>query len=708
MTGWQRPARLALLLVLVAVVVAVALSLRPRAVPETPTLPPTADPDAVMESTGAVVTQASGVREDYTLEYARRRTYEDGTTQLDEVIVQLTERAGRDFEITANEGRLGNDETLVTLLGDVVTTGSDGLRMTTDRAEYNGNQHVVRAPGEVTFAQGAMSGTGRDAVFQERQDVLVLREDPVVEVSGDEGSEPLVITAGRARIARREREVRFQEDVRAVEPGQIVEAADITMHLQDTADTLRLLALRGDAQIVWPDAGAGALDGMIAENMDLTYADDGRTLEHALLDGGATLSFRGAAGAGRRLVAARIELGLGPDGVTLVSLDARDQVELSLPASEGSAAQRIRAAVMTSQGTGDTGLTAATFSGGVEFREETGEGEARVTTSRTLDAALAPTTGDLRQARFNGDVAFTDGAVSGTAPEATYDIEADRLAMRSSAAQGGVRLSDPRMTIDATAIDLGLGSSDITADGEVRSVLKPQSPAGTSAADSAEPEQAKLPAILESDSPVNVTAAHLELSQADGTAVYTGDARLWQGETAVQAESITLYDETGDLRAIGNVRSTMRLEEGQAGATSSLSVATAENLLYEEARQVATYTDTARVIGPQGDLRAVKIELYLDEAGGALERAEAYEQVALDTDRRSAAGTRLTYFVEDERYVMSGAPVMILEQLPQECRETLGKTLTFFRSTDTISVDGNEQSRTQTRSGERCPEPLVP
>jgi len=56
---------------------------------------------------------------------------------------------------------------------------------------------------------------------------------------------------------------------------------------------------------------------------------------------------------------------------------------------------------------------------------------------------------------------------------------------------------------------------------------------------------------------------------------------------------------------------------------------------------------------------------------------------------------RLTYFAADERYVMTGLPVKIEE----ECRETTGRTLTFFKSADRIIVDGNERKRTEVKGG---------
>ena len=61
----------------------------------------------------------------------------------------------------------------------------------------------------------------------------------------------------------------------------------------------------------------------------------------------------------------------------------------------------------------------------------------------------------------------------------------------------------------------------------------------------------------------------------------------------------------------------------------------------------------------------------------------------------------MTYTAADERYVVTGVPVTVVD----ECRrETVGKTLTYFKMADTIIVDGNEQTRTRTKSsGDKCP-----
>ena len=110
--------------------------------------------------------------------------------------------------------------------------------------------------------------------------------------------------------------------------------------------------------------------------------------------------------------------------------------------------------------------------------------------------------------------------------------------------------------------------------------------------------------------------------------------------------------------------------------------------------------------GPQGDLRARRIELVLAATESRLDRLEAYTEVNARLDSRVATGDRLTYHAADERYVMTGiatVPVRIVEQ----CRETRGRTVTFFKSADRIIVDGNEEVRTQSSRSGPCPQPTA-
>jgi hypothetical protein len=60
----------------------------------------------------------------------------------------------------------------------------------------------------------------------------------------------------------------------------------------------------------------------------------------------------------------------------------------------------------------------------------------------------------------------------------------------------------------------------------------------------------------------------------------------------------------------------------------------------------------------------------------------------------------LTYTSADERYIVTGRPMKIID----ECDGvTEGRRLTYLKGADRIIVDGSEQMRTRTKGGAKCP-----
>jgi lipopolysaccharide export system protein LptA len=138
-----------------------------------------------------------------------------------------------------------------------------------------------------------------------------------------------------------------------------------------------------------------------------------------------------------------------------------------------------------------------------------------------------------------------------------------------------------------------------------------------------------------------------------------------------------------------------------AGADRASSTATAKDLKYEDASRRLTYSGDAHLSGAMGDLTAARIELYLKPSGDDFERVDAFDAITLrEQTGRKTTGDRMTYLSAGEQYVVAGAPVAVVDPCG---RETKGRTLTLFKATDRIVVDGNEQTRTQTRSGSTCP-----
>lgn len=709
---WQRLLRPALAVFAVGFVIVLVLAIRPRPATQGGPVVERTDPEAVAETEGGVLSVARGAEAHLRVEYARLLTYADGSSRFEDVRVLVPDRNGRDYTIEGQRGQVSGNQSHVDLEGDVRLTGSDGLTVTGEKASYDNGDGMVRLPGPVAFSRGRMAGTSIGATFDQRRDVLWLLERARVTIAPDEtGAGEARIEADAAGFARAEHYMRFTGAVRLERGGQVVETDSAVAYLDEAGERVELLELRGSARVSRPAPAPGGLEAMTARDMNLLYGGDGQTLERATLAGTAAIGLAGEGGRpGQRLAADFLDIGLDADGATMTSLVARDGVELELPATGATPARRIRSRVLEASGAAGKGLTNARFVDDVEFREtraatRTSAAIDRDVRARELDADVTGGLGAIDTARFGGGVRFRDGPLDAVAPDATYAVASGRLHLAGQ----GTRVNDERATIQARTIDVTLDGRGLEADGDVRSVLKAAAGDTDRRRTGGEAGGAvQRPSMLRDDQPVNVTGSHMVYDSDTGQATYTGDARLWQGETAVQGATLVLDDRAGNLTATGGVRSTWRLEDTDAktGKTETkTTIATAEQLVYEEARRLATYTTNARMNGPEGDLRAARIELFLDETGRALERAEAYEAVTLRSDLRWSVGDRLTYFAADARYVMSGAPVRIYEQQAQECRETTGRTLTFYRSTDSISVDGDQEQRTETRSGGKCPVP---
>jgi lipopolysaccharide export system protein LptA len=229
---------------------------------------------------------------------------------------------------------------------------------------------------------------------------------------------------------------------------------------------------------------------------------------------------------------------------------------------------------------------------------------------------------------------------------------------------------------------------------------------------------------LKQTEPVNVRSNRLDYDGAISLATYEGNASLWQDETTIKADKIVVEDKTGNLRATTNVTTTMALTEpddksasGNPAASKATApkpatpgkpaveptVTKADDFLYEDAKHRATYTGNAHMSGPNGDVTADKIQLFMAEEGGELERAEADGNVISRKDTRRAYGKHLTYVAKDGLYTMTGTPVKLYDQTATNCRITEGTTLIFDRGMNTSTASGNETTGQRTRTEPVCP-----
>jgi lipopolysaccharide export system protein LptA len=455
--------------------------------------------------------------------------------------------------------------------------------------------------------------------------------------------------------------------------------------------------------------GSGSLDRMTARDMTLQYAEDGVTLERALLRGEALVvaAASSAGGPQRRFGGGTVDLDLDAEG-RLVRAVGRDGVRVDLPGAESGTGQVVLGREFESSHDGTGALSGLRVDQDVSYREEGPARKARVAKGRALRLEIK--NDSVQSAVFGGGSSFEEGPLTASADEIRYDLAGGRLTLTAGAAVPEPRLADEQLTLTAKKVDLTLGAKDITATGGVKTVLKPPSEKGEAGGQ-------KLPGLLAQGQLVNVNADSLT-SEAGGRRMsYVGSAMLWQGETAMRADSLTIDRAEGSLAASGAARVALPMSDGPAsGRARSIRFDDSTRTLVLEtpvdpvAARLGGARGAAVPAGPgaqsylsasHGEVRAERIALVLAAASSATDHLDATGDVTLRVGERRASSSRLAYVASDERYELTGTaarPVNVVEA----CRATTGKTLVFYRSTDRILVDGNEETRTQTKSVGSC------
>ncbi len=691
MTSWQKRLRIGLAIfgIVFGVLVYRSIGERPTVTPPEP--PERVDPKALLETRQTVLEQVRGNEREFEIKSGRTLTYDDGSAKhFDVAITRRTE--GRVFVITAKEAQAGPNQIELELSGGVKVAVSDGFELMTERATFNKNESLARVPGEVTFKKGLMSGSGLGSTYDQRSDVLTIGERAKVVVTEEGGRVSLDGSAGSATLDRTQNVLYMKSNVHVLRGSQVIGADEVMARLSANEDVVTFLELRGNATV---QGGDGALDGMKASAIDLDYTDDGEGLERVVLNGMASVTTAADEHTSSRQMSGEgLEVEMGPDG-SLARVTGRDGVQLDMPKADGAPPRNIRARTLAATGEAGRGITAVRFRDDVVFEEGSVGASGREVRAASLQASFDGDT--LRNAFFDGGVTFKEQGFAAEASAAQYQPVKNTLNLTSQGRQRSI-VTDDQIHVDAREIDVTLEGHGMAASGNVRTTLS-----GRSSTSKDRDGEGRLPGLLKEGQPASINAERLNYSGGNGRAEYSGDATLVQGDTAIRGDVIVLDQQNGDMVAFGSARSSLSLDKGRTDGR-------ANEIRYDEAKRTVAYSadadapkngqasraPLAQVTGPDGDLRGERIEVVLASGDNEVERLEAYTRVTMVVGTRTAIGERLTYHAKEERYVMSGTGVTPVS-IRESCRETTGRTLTFFKSSDRIVVDGNETRRTETR-----------
>jgi lipopolysaccharide export system protein LptA len=287
-----------------------------------------------------------------------------------------------------------------------------------------------------------------------------------------------------------------------------------------------------------------------------------------------------------------------------------------------------------------------------------------------------------------------DGAQKAWAQRGEYTT-ADQMLVLT----GSPRAVNTGMTTTAQTLRMNRATGDAFAEGNVKSTysdLKAQPDGG----------------MLASSDPIHVTSRSMTAHRASSSAVYTGDARLWQNANVVEAPTLQFDRDRRSLIATGTLAqpvSTVLVQVDKSGKVTPVHITSAR----------LNYTDTERKVfldggvtakGAEATMTGQQMTVFLlprsqSPAGkapapnsampGQIDRIIAEKSVVVTEPARHATGDRLVYTSADDKFVLTGGPPSIFDA---ERGKITGDSLTFFRHDDRVLVEGKETSPTVTKT----------
>jgi len=313
------------------------------------------------------------------------------------------------------------------------------------------------------------------------------------------------------------------------------------------------------------------------------------------------------------------------------------------------------------------------------------KGKPLQTASSTNGLVSMEPTGEWSRINLQGNVHLNEGDRSGEAQQAVF-VKTAQTAVLS----GQAMARDSSSETHAAKITFNQASGDIYAEGNVRSTDL-----------SAKNQTVQLAPV-----PTNLSSEHMEANSRSGRALYTGQARMWQGASVLEADSIELMRDTRVVNAVGNVRAVFpQVPGGQSQGRKSPTLwhIASGTLTYWDAENRARLEKNVVVQSIDQRMRASVLDLYFKREGGGkpgtggaaeINRAVGTGGVMVEAGERRATAERGVYTAEDQKFVLSGGNPTLYDAMEGS---TTGRELTFHIADDTIIVDSGTGMRTLTK-----------
>ena len=629
------------------------------------------------------------------------------------------------------------------------------LQVTTRNLSFNreSGEATTAAPVQFRFPQG--TGHADGMTYSSQQEIVRLAHNVQIDLAASEksGGLPVTATGGSMEIRRNDRMVVLDAPANVRQGGREISADKISIEL-DAEFRARHAIAQGHPQVASTDLRGKST--ATAAQFDLFVNSDG-WIERIVADGGVVGS-REAPGSTDHFSAANVVLNMTPQHNLLREITASGDVKAasrigpqsrsleteSLLATFGPGPRQGQQAVQTvstlAPGTIETKSADETTTlhanrfvaqfastghldtlqghGGATVTRKIGSAPPQIIKAAELAAKFSPD-GEWRTLDETGDVHFQQADRQASADRANVVRSTELILL-----DGSPVLADSMSRTTAKKVAINQKSGDISATGGVLSTYFPS---------------AQNSAMSLGSGPGHISAETLTGSTTSGHVTYVGHARLWQGDSVLEANQIEIWRDEKRLQATGNVVAnfpqasppTAAQSSAQPSpakpsptrsATSASAMPSGPTLWQIRAPMLTYWGDTGKAHletgvtadSQQGSMQSRTLDVFLtpdspaqapqpppspDQQVPAVEGRQLDHALALggvtvrQADRRGTAD-QAEYTASDGKFVLSGGQPTIIDASSDT---TTGHSLTFFVANDTILIDSQEGSRTLTK-----------
>lgn len=576
--------------------------------------------------------------------------------------------------ITAQSGHYDRDYSALFLEGDVKVRLSSGLKLWTDSIRYVKDKDLIRSSETVRFERATVSGRGNGFTCNVGEKVVEFLHKVEFNVKNLRKDLPAVtqITGRYMQYNDRTKSGLFQEGVEVTNADSFLRADDLDFALTEEGEYLRDMEARGGVEVSFAAASNGR--GKVR-------VEDERSLSTI------------ASGPGTKVLKADIaHLIYTPTGSRLAEADAmgnatvevvrsKDDEILSRRRLDGSRIHffffKDKDGIERCEAEG--GVAVEIFSSGNTPRDRTD----KHVLCNSLTARFDPLSEDAQTIDFTGNVRFQERDSQAFGEKGHYEGAKKILVIT----EGNPRVEREGSTITAKQIEINEDSGFLKAMGEAKTAYLKRS--------------GEISFFGEAEEPLYLSGAAMTYDPDKGVAIFSSDARAWQGDNIITAAQIVVDQGQNSFTAATGVKSVLFTSvpkkggerTGPPGQKERVPITvTSEKLLYTEESRMITYTTSVVMHREEADMASDRCDVYFYKKVNDIDKMISTGNVTINQTNRRITGQTANYDVASDAVTLTGKPrvVDLIRGTSQ------GKTLTYFFGDGKVILDGQTEGRTTT------------